>query len=152
MICASLLTVILMNVLGATSPVLSTVPVSAVTAGAVPIGDVSDPLSPNAFPWQMLMSRPVAQPRKIGFLTGQDAQEDGGALTILPLFGSPAPLRRHRWNYHTVTDSRQAESMVQLPVEFKERRCTDEVACEEAYDGDVVHVHGRGPFKITMYD
>jgi peptide subunit release factor RF-3 len=42
--------------------------------------------------------------------------------------------------------------MVQLPIEFKERRCTEEVACEEAYDGDIVNVHGHGSFKITMYD
>lgn len=86
--------------------------------------------------------------RKVGFLTSRELADS----VILPLFGDAAPYRRHRWNYYTVTDTRQSLSSVKLPVLHRDRSCVDEVACEELYTGDVVRVHGyESPFVVHVY-
>lgn len=86
--------------------------------------------------------------RKIGFLTSRELADS----IFLPLFGQPAPYRRHRWNYYTITDTHQLLSSVKLPVIYRDRNCVDEVACEEIYDGDVVRVHGySSPFVVHVY-
>jgi hypothetical protein len=86
--------------------------------------------------------------RKIGFLTSREM----GDPIIMPLFGEPAPYRRHRFNYYTVNDTHNALSAVNLPVHHKEYDCTQELACEELYSGDVVRVHGHdAPFVAEVY-
>lgn len=86
--------------------------------------------------------------RKIGFLTSRELADS----VILPLFGEPAPYRRHRWNYYTMTDTHQSLSSVKLPVMYRERSCVDEVACDEIYTGDIVRVHGyESPFVVHVY-
>jgi|SaaInlV_125m_DNA_1040241.scaffolds.fasta_scaffold01003_13 hypothetical protein len=86
--------------------------------------------------------------RKIGFLESRELADS----IILPLFGDAAPFRRHRWNYYTVTDTRQSLSSVKLPVTYKDRSCVDEVACDELYSGDDVRVHGYDtPFSVHVY-
>jgi hypothetical protein len=86
--------------------------------------------------------------RKIGFLTSRELADS----VILPLFGDPAPYRRHRWNYYTMTDTHQRLSSVKLPVMYRERSCVDEVACDEIYTGDIVRVHGyESPFVVHVY-
>lgn len=86
--------------------------------------------------------------RKIGFLTSRELADS----VILPLFGEPAPYRRHRWNYYTMTDAHQSLSSVKLPVMYRDRSCVDEVACDEIYTGDVVRVHGyEAPFVVEVY-
>lgn len=86
--------------------------------------------------------------RKIGFLTSRELADS----VILPLFGEPAPYRRHRWNYYTMTDTHQSLSSVKLPVMYRERSCVDEVACDEIYTDDIVRVHGyESPFVVHMY-
>lgn len=86
--------------------------------------------------------------RKIGFLTSREIADS----VILPLFGEPAPYRRHRWNYYTMTDTNQSLSSVKLPVMYRERSCVDEVACDEIYTGDIVRVHGyESPFVVHVY-
>ena len=86
--------------------------------------------------------------RKIGFLTSRELADS----VILPLFGEPAPYRRHRWNYYTMTDTQQSISSVKLPVMYRDRSCVDEVACDEIYTGDIVRVHGyESPFVVHVY-
>lgn len=86
--------------------------------------------------------------RKIGFLTSRELADS----VILPLFGEPAPYRRHRWNYYTITDTQQSLSSVKLPVMYRDRSCVDEVACDEIYTGDIVRVHGyESPFVVHVY-
>jgi hypothetical protein len=86
--------------------------------------------------------------RKIGFLTSRELADS----VILPLFGEPAPYRRHRWNYYTVTDTQQSLSSVKLPVVYRDRICVNEVACDEIYTGDIVRVHGyESPFVVHVY-
>lgn len=86
--------------------------------------------------------------RKIGFLTSRELADS----VILPLFGEPAPYRRHRWNYYTMTDTHQSLSSVKLPVMYRDRSCVDEVACDEIYTGDIVRVHGyESPFVVHLY-
>lgn len=86
--------------------------------------------------------------RKIGFLTSRELADS----VILPLFGEPAPYRRHRWNYYTMTDTQQSLSSVKLPVMYQERSCVDEIACDEIYTGDIVRVHGyESPFVVHVY-
>ena len=86
--------------------------------------------------------------RKIGFLTSREMADP----IIMPLFGEPAPYRRHRHNYYTVNDTHNTLSAVNLPLYHKDRDCTDEVACDEIYSGDLVRVHGyESPFVAEVY-
>ena len=86
--------------------------------------------------------------RKIGFLTSREMADP----IIMPLFGEPAPYRRHRYNYYTVNDTHNAISAVNLPLYHKDRDCTDEVACDEIYSGDLIRVHGyEAPFVAEVY-
>ena len=86
--------------------------------------------------------------RTIGFLTSRGATQPS---QILPLYGAHAPHRRHRHNYHTVSDAREHLS-VRLPVLYNNRDCTDEVACEELLGSEVVRVHGQNEdFTVTLY-
>lgn len=86
--------------------------------------------------------------RKIGFLTSREMSDH----VIMPLFGEPAPYRRQRYNYYTVNDTHNALSIVKLPLYHRDRDCTDEVACDEIYSGDLIRVHGyEAPFVAEVY-
>jgi hypothetical protein len=86
--------------------------------------------------------------RTLGFLTSRGLRQPA---QVLPLYGAHAPHRRHRFNYYTLSDSR-AHLSVRLPVLFRNRDCTDEVACDELFGGEVVRVHGQDDdFTVTLY-
>lgn len=90
----------------------------------------------------------MREARKIGFLVSQEMSDS----VILPLFGFRTLYRKHRYNYYTVTDAANVESSVKLPVIHRDRDCTEEIACEELYSGDIVRVHGyEQHFNVTIY-
>ena len=83
------------------------------------------------------------EPHVVGFITDEDSQ-------VMPLWGTKSHTRRHRWNYHTVNDANNYQSVVRLPVTYQERDCTDEFACDELYDDDVIQVQDK-EYKVTLY-
>lgn len=86
-----------------------------------------------------------AQYRQVGILTRLGGQE-----MILPLMGRPRYTSRDKWNFYTMSNE---NSMVKLPITYKNKSCTDEYGCDNLYNGDNVYVQGyNDTFKVTMYD
>lgn len=83
--------------------------------------------------------------RQVGILTRM-----GGPEMILPLMGRPLYTSRDKWNFYTMSNE---NSMVKLPITFKNKSCTNEYGCDNMYNGDTVYVEGyNDTFKVTMYD
>tara|TARA_Y100000816_G_C26085422_1_gene572671 strand:+ start:1128 stop:1766 length:639 start_codon:yes stop_codon:yes gene_type:complete len=83
--------------------------------------------------------------RQVGILT-----RINGAETILPLMGRPLFSNRDKWNFYTMNDK---NNMIKLPINFKNRSCTNDQGCDNLYDGDTVHVEGYNDiFRVTIYD
>jgi len=83
--------------------------------------------------------------RQVGILTRM-----GGPEMILPLMGRPLYTSRDKWNFYTMSNE---NSMVKLPITYKNRSCTNEYGCDNLYNGDNVYVEGyNDTFKVTMYD
>ena len=83
--------------------------------------------------------------RQVGILTRM-----GGPEMILPLMGRPLYTSRDKWNFYTMSNQ---NSMVKLPITFKNKSCTNEYGCDNLYNGDTVYVEGyNDTFKVTMYD
>ena len=83
--------------------------------------------------------------RQIGILT----RVNGGEL-ILPLMGRPLFRNRDKWNFYTMNDK---NSMIKLPISFKNRSCTSQQGCDNVYNGDTVYVEGLNDiFRVTIYD
>jgi hypothetical protein len=83
--------------------------------------------------------------RQIGILTRVN-----GGETILPLMGRPLFSNRDKWNFYTMNDK---NTMIKLPISFKNRSCTSEMGCDNLYNGDTVHVEGFNDiFRVTIYD
>ena len=72
--------------------------------------------------------------QQMGILTGNDGQ-------ILPLYGKPSDAYRTRWNYYTTTPGNQ---IYPLPIQHKERDCTEDIGCDEFYGREEVSVTGMG--------
>jgi hypothetical protein len=69
---------------------------------------------------------------------------------ILPLFGRPTYNGSNRWNYYTSSDKFQS---VKLPINIDNRKCTDDLGCDELRDGDMVTIPSyNGRFKVEIYD
>lgn len=86
-----------------------------------------------------------AEYRQIGILT-----RAGGPEMILPLLGRPLYTSRDKWNFYTMSNE---NSMVKLPITYKNKSCTDEYGCDNLYSGDMIYVQGyNDTFKVTMYD
>ena len=83
--------------------------------------------------------------RQIGILT----RANGGDV-ILPLMGRPLFRNRDKWNFYTMNDK---NSMIKLPISFKNKSCTSQQGCDNVYDGDNVYVEGfNDVFRVTIYD
>ena len=83
--------------------------------------------------------------RQVGILT-----RSGGPEMILPLMGKPLYSSRDKWNYYTMSNE---NSMVKLPITYKNKSCTNEYGCDSLYNGDMVYVEGyNDTFKVTVYD
>ena len=83
--------------------------------------------------------------RQIGILTRVNGPE-----TILPLMGRPLFSNRDKWNFYTMNDK---NAMIKLPIQFKNRSCTNDRGCDNLYNGDKVYVEGyNDTFVVTVYD
>ena len=100
-------------------------PPIAAGVGAIPINQLTRGV-PDTF-------------QQVGVLTAPGGSETSASpsRTILPLFGRKLVTNRDRWNYYTRTDG---INPVQVPVEFKRRKCDDDLGCEEVMEGDNVSV------------
>jgi len=85
--------------------------------------------------------------QQLGVLVSQDSNED--QPTLLGLFGKRMN-NRDRWEYYVASDKYH---MWRLPAQYKNRRCDDDVGCEEIYDGDEVVVpdYANKTFRARIY-
>ena len=105
----------------------------------------TDSTDPRGVPINISTRAVDAEYRQVGILTRM-----GGPEMILPLMGKPLYTSRDKWNFYTMSNE---NSMVKLPITFKNKSCTDEYGCDNLYNGDVVYVQGyNDTFKVTMYD
>ena len=86
--------------------------------------------------------------QQIGVLTAPGGTETSGSptRTILPLFGRKLITNRDRWNYYTRTDGMNP---VQVPLEYKRRKCDDDTGCDEIMEGDNVSVPVLGQSYVA---
>ncbi len=107
---------------------------------------VSDswPLAPRGN--YQYMSRPVGPPIQVGVLTGVDGERS----QILPLFRRESPNRTGRYQYHSKTDSVNAQDVA---VVYRGRNCLQELGCDEIYDGEEVSLPAfqDNTFKVSLY-
>jgi hypothetical protein len=75
--------------------------------------------------------------RQLGYLTAPGRDR-------LPLFGRVLN-RRDKWTYYTL------EQGIKLPIEYKNRLCTQSPGCDAFSSGDMVKVEGS-PYKVNLYE
>uniref|UniRef100_A0A6C0E854 Uncharacterized protein n=1 Tax=viral metagenome TaxID=1070528 RepID=A0A6C0E854_9ZZZZ len=68
---------------------------------------------------------------------------------ILPLYGQPTFSGSNKWNYYTSSDK---FTSLKIPVQHKNKECTNEHGCQELYDGDSVAIPAyNGDFEVKIY-
>lgn len=75
--------------------------------------------------------------RQLGYLTAPNRER-------LPLFGRVLN-RRDKWAYYTL------EQGIKLPIEVRNRICTQSPGCDSLSSGDEIRVEGI-PFKVNLYE
>lgn len=102
----------------------------------------------GAIPINQMTRGVPEQFQQVGVLTAPGGTETSGTptRTILPLFGRKLVTNRDRWNYYTRTDGLNP---VQVPLEFKRRKCDDDVGCDEITEGDAVSVPIMGQSYVA---
>ena len=75
--------------------------------------------------------------RQLGYLTAPGRER-------LPLFGRVLN-RRDKWTYYTL------EQGIKLPIEYKNRLCTQSPGCDELSSGDTVKIEGTS-YKVNLYE
>lgn len=120
-----------------------------------------------------LLSNPLYPPLKRGIPINIETRESGGDYqqygilsknaindegetpgnntdsVILPLYGKPTYRGSNKYLYYTETDKLNP---VKIPVNYKNKDCTDDYGCEEIYDGDVVSIPSyNGDFNAKIY-
>ena len=82
---------------------------------------------------------------QIGVLTNND----NGKNTILPLYGRPTYHGSSKWLYYTSTDKYNS---IKIPINYKNRNCSDDTGCDELGEGDSLNVPAyNNTFKVTTY-
>lgn len=82
--------------------------------------------------------------RMVGYLTNETG-------LLLPLYARPSPTHRHRYNYHTENGNHHLPGL-RLPVFHNKRDCTENLGCDELYDGTLVNVPGvETPMEVKLY-
>jgi hypothetical protein len=77
----------------------------------------------------------------VGFMQTPDSD------TLFPLYARSSPTHRHRYNYHTVSTNH-----FKLPVIRDKRDCTENIGCDELFNGDQVYVPGLStPLTVRLY-
>ena len=103
------------------------------------------PIDPRGVPINVRTRGYLDAYRQVGLLTRLNGKE-----TILPLMGRPLFRNRDKWNFYTMNDK---NSMIKLPISFKNKSCTSQQGCDNVYDGDNVYVEGfNDVFRVTIYD
>lgn len=89
--------------------------------------------------------RPFPQ---IGYLVRNGGTSAMQLPVRLPLYGQESRTRRGRFNYYVISDK------LQLPVIYNKRNCSDEIACNELYDAEIVSIPDDGDAKyiVQIYD
>ena len=67
----------------------------------------------------------------------EDSPGNNTDSVILPLYGKPTYRGSNRYLYYTETDK---YNPVKVPINNKERDCTDDQGCDEIYDGEQVTI------------
>ena len=71
---------------------------------------------------------------------------------MLPLYAHPSPTHRHRYKYHTENTNSHSLLGLRLPVFHNKRDCTENLGCDELYDGNIVSVPGvENPLTVRLY-
>jgi hypothetical protein len=93
--------------------------------------------------------------QQVGILSknviNKDAETPGNNTdsNILPLYGKPTYRGSNKWLYYTETDKLNP---VKIPITVNNRDCTDDIGCDELYDGgEVVIPSYNGVFKVKIY-
>ena len=85
--------------------------------------------------------------QQIGILTRTNQKED----MILPIFGRKTVQRRDKWNYYTISNTGPIST--KLPISVRGKSCTNDLGCDEIYNGDTVFVEGyKDTFVATIYE
>lgn len=88
---------------------------------------------------------PSVEYSQIGVLTNND----NGKNTILPLYGKPTYQGSSKWLYYTSTDKYNS---MKIPINYKNRNCSDDTGCDELSEGDSLNVPAyNNTFKVTTY-
>ena len=84
---------------------------------------------------------------QVGYIRGSEEEQ-----ALLPLYGAPSEVRRHRWHYYTIAPAAGGQS-IKVPVVNTGRDCMEEVGCDELADGDRVQVPDRqqGTGEVRLY-
>ena len=79
----------------------------------------------------------------------EDSPGNNTDSVILPLYGKPTYRGSNRYLYYTETDK---YNPVKVPINYKDRDCTDDQGCDEIYDGDQVTIPSyNGVFNVKIY-
>ena len=120
-----------------------------------------------------LLSNPLYPPLKRGIPINIETRESGGDFqqfgilsknainddsetpgnntdsVILPLYGKQTYRGSNLYLYYTETDKLNP---VKIPVNYKNKDCTDDSGCQEIYDGDLVSIPSyNGDFTAKIY-
>ena len=69
---------------------------------------------------------------------------------VLPLYGKSTYRGSNKWLYYTETDKLNP---VKIPVNHKNKDCTDDYGCDEIYDKDSVTIPSyNGDFTVKIYN
>jgi len=93
--------------------------------------------------------------QQVGILS-KNTINDGAAVpgnntdsVVLPLYGKPTYRGSNKWLYYTETDKLNP---VKIPVNHKNKDCTDDYGCDEIYDKDSVTIPSyNGDFTVKIY-
>tara|TARA_B110001469_G_C9632721_1_gene316735 strand:- start:1660 stop:2304 length:645 start_codon:yes stop_codon:yes gene_type:complete len=119
---------------------------------------VSNPLYPplkRGIPINIETRESGGEFQQVGILSKNNIN-DGAAVpgnntdsVVLPLYGKPTYRGSNKWLYYTETDKLNP---VKIPVNHKNKDCTDDYGCDEIYDKDSVTIPSyNGDFNVKIY-
>jgi hypothetical protein len=101
---------------------------------------------------------PPASYQQLGVLTKITPADSSSNVTInsddkngiIPLMGKPTFNGSRKWTYYTATDN---YNMLKLPIAVNGRNCTDDLGCDELYEGDSITIPQTGnTYKVSIYN
>jgi len=119
---------------------------------------ISNPLYPplkRGIPINIETRESGGEFQQVGILS-KNTINDGTAVpgnntdsVVLPLYGKPTYRGSNKWLYYTETDKLNP---VKIPVNHKNKDCTDDYGCDEIYDKDSVIIPSyNGDFTVKIY-